>query len=174
MSKIDRFAEMFEKAVGSGLELVTNSLAGGILDGIFGIGGDGRYGSSAENFHGSGEALKPVIHLHDIRAEQVNVIGGKANAAEQATAPAQESTAEQAPQQSAEDWFHATREAAHADFVRRAAEQQAAQDVAENREQSLYQLAADPVRHYTQEGAFHAMLKQQQEREQEQQQGMGR
>jgi hypothetical protein len=81
-------------------------------------------------------------------------------------------------EQSVEDWFHATREEAHADALRSTAEARAAEDIAARREQSLHALAVDPVGFYAQrdaqEATWYGAMRQQQEAEQEHQLSMGR
>jgi hypothetical protein len=152
----------------------TEALFGAIFDTFMGRGGDGVYGSSAENYYRPEEAQTPVINIH---TDAVTMNAATVQA-ERETAPVLEVVPVAMREQSVEDWFHATREEAHADALRSTAEARAAEDIAARREQSLHALAVDPVGFYAQrdaqEAAWYGAMRQQQEAEQEHQLSMGR
>jgi hypothetical protein len=152
----------------------TEALFGAVIDLFGGRGGDGVYGSSAENFYRPEEAQTPVINIH---TDAVTMNAATVQA-ERDAAPVQEVTPAATRELSVEDWFHATREQAQADALRSSAEARADADIAAGREQSLHALAVDPVGFYAQrdaqEAAFYDAMRQQQGAEQDQQLSMRR
>ena len=178
MAFVDRLMNFFETALETGLEYVTNVIPGAIIDNVAGIGGDGRWGSSAEQYIGAGKkAADRDIHVHTSKVNvhnaesQVNDVAIEQTVTREAS-PARIVTQEE--QLSAEEWYHQAKEAVQTSFVQRAAENKAASDVTNNTEQSLYALAVNPIQHYTNEDAFYQMLEEQRERERDQQHTMRR
>ena len=142
-SGLDRAFGAFESGARSFLDWSITSLGGGLIDVLAGRGGDGVYGSSAEEYLRPGGAKAvPDIHIHG------NLKQAGAPPA-QDPAPAQTLTeAAPAPEDGAA-WFARV----HAEAVHGAAEQRAAQDIGEGREQSLFAVAVDPVGHYARQDA---------------------
>ena len=140
---LDRAFGAFESGAVSFLDWSITSLAGGLIDSLAGRGGDGVFGSSAEDYlRPDGAAAVPNIHIHG------NLKQAEAPPAQE-PAPAQP-LAEAAPvQEDGAAWFARV----HAEAVHGAAEQRAAQDIGEGREQSLFAVAVDPVGHYARQDA---------------------
>ena len=173
---LEGFVNGVEKVSVATLDWTVNRLAPALLDQARGIGADG-WNSSFEQTGAGKNAADRDIHVHTSKVNvhnaesQVNDVAVERTVAREAS-PARVVTQEE--QLSAEEWYHQAKESVQTAFVQRAAENKASSDVTNNREQSLYALAVNPIQHYTNEDAFYQMLEEQRERERDQQHTMRR